>query len=135
MVTVESTPTPTRPRRLTTGNKVGLVLAALLAVGDVTGPFTPMPADGDQAGPPMAVLIAGAVLGVITLVGVVWTWRTGSRPAARVVAGTRILSALSALPAFFVGGVPGVVVLIAATGILLTALTCFLVLRPARSAA
>jgi hypothetical protein len=130
MVTVESA--PARTRRVTTGNKVGLVLATLLGLGDITGPFT-VPSDGGEAGPPMVVLIACAVLGVITVAGVVWAWRTGSRPAARIVAGTRILSALSSLPAFFVGGVPAVLVLIVATGILVTALTCFLVLRPARS--
>jgi hypothetical protein len=132
MVTMDTA--PARTRRLTTGNKVGLVLSALLALGDVVGPFT-TPQDTGQAGPPMAILIACAVLGVITLVGVVWTWRTGSRIGARLVAGTRILSALTSLPAFFVDGVPGFVIGLAASGILVTALTCYLVLRPARSEA
>jgi hypothetical protein len=133
MVTMDTA--PARSRRLTTGNKVGLGLAALLGLTDLTGPFL-TPSDGEvagEAGPPMVVLIACAVLGVITLVGVVWAWRTGSRPAARIVAGSRILSALSALPAFFVGGVPAPLILIAAAGILLTALACYLMLRPARS--
>lgn len=114
-------------------NKIGLALAALLGIVEVFSIFTPSPGPGAE-GPPIEVLVAGTVLGVITLVAVVWAWRTGSRVAARIVAGTRILSAITALPAFFVEGVPAVFVLWAAATVLLTVVCVGLVLSRPRSA-
>ena len=84
----------------TTVTTAGLVLAGLLGLGDVIGIVT-----GGVDGPPFPVLIAGAVLGVITLVGVVLGWR-GSRAGIVTVIVTRLLSALTAVPAFFVDDVP-----------------------------
>ncbi|MFG1922148.1 hypothetical protein [Cryptosporangium sp. NPDC048952] len=84
------TPGRTPPDARLTRAKVGLVLAALLAVSDLASLLS-IP-DSDEPGPPAAVLIAGAAYGVITLVAVVYTWRTGNRIGARVVAGSRILS-------------------------------------------
>ena len=49
------------------------------------------------------MIATGAVLGVITLVGVVLAWR-GSRSAAITVIVTRALSALGAFESFFVHG-------------------------------
>ena len=121
---------------VTLRNKIGLVLAGLLALGDVTSPFTDLsnPSPGEQ-GPPMPVLAVGAVLGVITLVALVYTWRTGNRVGARVVAGSRILSVMLALPAFFVGGVPAGIVVLVAVIVVITLLTVWLVLaRPAEPA-
>jgi hypothetical protein len=122
-------------RLLTTKNKVGLVLAAIIGVLDLSGPFTPTPGNADDpntAGPPMAILVAGAVLGLITLIAVVYTWRTGNRVGARIVAGSRILSILGALPAFFVSGVPAGVVAFVAAAVVLTIVSVVLVLsRPA----
>ncbi|GAA3233055.1 hypothetical protein ACFO1B_22880 [Dactylosporangium siamense] len=116
----------------TVKNKIGLTLAALLAIGDVVTPFTPpLAADEATNGPPFAVIVAGAVLGVITLVCAVHMWRTGNRISARLIAGTRILSALSAMPAFIVSGIPPIVVALVAAGVLLTVLSVVLVLsRP-----
>jgi hypothetical protein len=117
---------------LSTKNKVGLVLAAVLGLSDALSVLAPT--DSDQPGPPFVVLAVDAVLGIITLAAVVYTWRTANRIGARIVAGTRILSALSALPAFLVGGVPAFVVVIAASGIIITAITIALVLaRPKTS--
>lgn len=119
-------------RTLTIKNKIGLGLAALLGLSDVTSPFWPAP-EGATNGPPFAVLVAGAVLGLITLVCVVHTWRTGSRISARLIAGTRILSILGAMPAFFVSGIPPVAVAIVAALVLLTIISVVLVLsRPSR---
>ena len=121
----------TEHTRLSTKNKVGLVLAGLLGVTDMASLGGPTPGPGEQ-GPPTAVLVAATILGVITIVAVLITWRTGSRVPARVVAGSRILSALTALPAFFVGGVPTGLIAAAAGGIVLTAIAVWLVLsRPA----
>jgi hypothetical protein len=117
----------------TTRNKVGLVLAALLGLSDLVGAFLPTPGSSDpnSAGPPLPVLLADGVIGLVTLIAVIYTWRTGSRISARIVAGTRVLSALSALPAFFVKGVPAGTVALVGALVVLTVVSIVLVLaRP-----
>jgi len=114
---------------LTTRNRAGLVLAALLGLVDVGSAFFPTP-DG-EIGPPMSILVLDAVLGVVTLVAAAVAWRTGRRGALRVVAGTRVLSVITALPAFFVD-VPPVVKLLVAVFVVLTVVCVVLVLAPAR---
>ena len=117
------------PARPGTATRTGLVLAALLGLADLSGPFVvPQPAAGEN-GPPMAVLVVGAVLGVVTLLAVAQTWRTGSRVGARVAAGARIISALTALPAFFAPDVPPALRILAAASVLLTAVVVYLLLR------
>ena len=113
---------------LTTRNKIGLVLAGLLALGDVGSLAFPTP-DGEE-GPPIVVLILGFVVGLATLAAIVPAWRTGSRPALRVVAGTRILSAVLGLPAFFVD-VPAAIQVASAVAFALTVVCVVLVLTPA----
>ncbi len=112
---------------LTLRNKIGLVLAGLLAASDVLSILAPTP-DGEE-GPPFAVLVLATVLGVVTLAAIVPAWRTGNRTALRVVAGTRILSALVSVPAFFVDIPPGLRAL-AAAGFALTVICVVLVLAP-----
>jgi hypothetical protein len=107
-----------------TGVTVGLVLAGLLGLGDAIGIVT-----GGGEGPPFPVLVAGAVFGVITIIGVVLGWR-GSRAGIVAVIVTRLLSALSAVPAFFVDDVPAGAVGVAAFGISVTLLAVAL-LAPA----
>lgn len=108
-------------------NKTGLVIAFLLGLGDLTAPFQPTPDDA-EAGPPFAILVLDGVLGLITVIAVVIAWRTARRTAVRVAAGARIISMVTALPAFFVD-VPAalqvlvgflVVVTIAAVAMMLT---------------
>lgn len=113
---------------LTTRNKIGLVLAGLLALGDVGSIFISTPEGED--GPPFVVLAIGLVVGLITLVAIVPAWRTGSRTALRVVAGTRIVSAILSLPAFFVD-VPAGLKAGAAAAFALTVICVVLVLTPA----
>lgn len=113
-------------------NKIGLGLAAVLGLLDfvsgLLGAFAGAgPAPG-EVGPPFAVLVAASVLGLVTVVAVVYTWRSRSQVGARIVAGSRILAALTALPAFFVADVPPALVAIAATFIVLTIVTVGLVL-------
>ena len=91
--------------------KTGLAIAALLALVDVVSAFFPTP-DGED-GPPLGVLVLGGILGVLTLALVRPAWR-GNRTAARVAVGARILSALSAVPAFFVDVPAGILVAVAA---------------------
>jgi hypothetical protein len=85
---------------LTTGRqKAGLVLAALISAANIPSVFSPTP-DGKE-GPPYAVLLVGALLGVVGLVSAVLAWR-GNRTALRVCAGTLVVNLLLTLPAFFV---------------------------------
>jgi hypothetical protein len=124
--------TPIRPgtSTRTVKNKVGLLLAGLLSLADLSSPFTSPEPRPNEAGPPYAVLVASAVLGAITLTAIVITWRSGYRAAARVVAGSRIVSALLALPAFFVDGVPAHLVALVSVGVITTVLAVVLVLSP-----
>jgi hypothetical protein len=58
-------------------------------------------------------------------------WGSGSRIAARIIAGSRILSVLAASPAFFASGVPAALVVLVAVMVVLTAVALALVLsRP-----
>jgi hypothetical protein len=76
------------------------------------------------------VLAIGLVVGLITLVAIVPAGRTGSRTALRVVAGTRIVSAILSLPAFFVD-VPAGIKVGSAVAFALTVVCVVLVLAPA----
>jgi len=134
--------TATRPQ-LTVKNKVGLALAALLGLGNVTGPLSlpavlaannlvPGPNNGTPNPAAIGMTVAAVTLGLATVVGVIHTWRTANRIGARIVAGTRVISALAALPIFLVTGVPELAVLMAATSVVVTIATVILVLsRPA----
>jgi hypothetical protein len=114
--------------------RTGLVIAGLLALGDITTPLT-----GDGEHPPMVIAIICAALGLITAVALVPAWRTGSRAAVTAIVVTRLLSAVTALPAFFVDGVPGAIRAVAALGVAVSLLSVGLIAtrlrRPAAVAA
>jgi hypothetical protein len=99
------------PAALSKVNKAGLVLAFLIGIADLTGPFQPTP-EGAEAGPPYAILLLDAALGLITVAAVVVAWRTARRGAVRLAAGARIVSMITALPAFFVDVPAGVKILV-----------------------
>jgi O-antigen/teichoic acid export membrane protein len=107
----------------------GLVIAGLLALGDIATPFI---SDGEH--PPLVVGIACAVLGLITAAGVVRAWR-GSRGWVTAIIVTRLLSAVAALPAFFVVGVPAGAVAAAAVGLAIALASVALVAPRLRRAA
>jgi hypothetical protein len=107
--------------RRTTGITVGLVLAGLLGLVDTVSILTDT---GD--GPPLVIIVAGTVLGLLTLAGVWFGWR-GSRAGIVTVVVTRLLSALSAVPAFFVDDVPGGLVALAGVGVVVTLVAVALV--------
>jgi hypothetical protein len=116
---------------LSKANKIGLALAFVMGVLDIVViPTTPK----DQPGPPMPVMILDTILGVITVVAVVIAWRSHSHGAIRITAGARILSMLTALPAFFVDGVPNPVRLLVAAFVVVTVLTVALLLSPSKAA-
>jgi predicted metallopeptidase len=79
------------------------------------------------------VFVASSMQGLITLVAVVYTWRSRSRVGARIIAGSRILPMIIGLPAFIVDGVPPVVVVVVAVDVVVTVVAVGLVLsRPGR---
>ena len=106
--------------------RIGLALLGLLSFVDLIGPLL---TDGEH--PPMAVAVAGSVLGLASLVLVVAAWRGASRVVIPLVV-LRLLSALTAVPAFFVDGVPPVALAAAATIVALTVIGVVLVLSAAR---
>lgn len=109
------------------GFVVGLLIAGLLGLFDLVSlPFS----DGKH--PPFAVALVGAVLGLITLTGVVLGWR-GLRAGVVVAIVTRLLAALTAVPAFFADGVPAPAVGTAAVGIAVTLLSVALLATALRS--
>ncbi|HWM73323.1 MAG TPA: hypothetical protein VNQ53_06270 [Nocardioides sp.] len=108
--------------------RAGLVLLAVLAVGDLATPFV---TDGDT--PPMWVALISLALGLATLACLPAAWR-GRRPALLGLFGTRLLSAVLAVPAFFVDDVPGDVVALVGVTVALTVAGVVLVLAGTRRA-
>jgi hypothetical protein len=109
--------------------RAGLVVLGLLSLGDLAAPLL---TDGEH--PPMSVALIGSALGLVSLVLVVLAWR-GARRAVVPLIVLRVLSALAAVPAFFVGDVPAAAVAAAGLVVALTALGVALLLVPARQMA
>ena len=114
---------------LSTKNKVGLVIAGLLGLGDISAILMPTP-EG-EVGPPFGILVLGSICGLITVIAVVIAWVKANRGAIRVAAGARIVSMLTALPAFFVDVPAGIKILVTAA-VILTVVSVVLMLSPAR---
>lgn len=110
--------------RRTIALTVGLVVAALLGLADLASLAGPVD------GPPLAVKIIGTVLGLGTLVGVVLAWPNRSRVGAVMIVVTRLLSVLTAVPAFFVDGTATEAKGAAAIGIVVT-VVCVALVAPA----
>jgi hypothetical protein len=117
------------PTSFTTVNKVGLVLAGLLGLADMASVLQPTP-EG-ETGPPFGILVLGSLLGLVTVVAVVWAFRSLSRGAVRIVAAARIVSAITALPAFFVD-IPDALRLFAGAMLVVTVVVVVMILTPAR---
>ena len=101
--------------------KLGLVLMALLSIGDIaTLPLS----DGHH--PPLAFNIFSAILGAASLPLIVQVWRREPR-ALRPLIVLRVVSALTAVPAFVVGGVPAPALVAASAIVVVTAAAVVLV--------
>lgn len=107
----------------------GLAVLGLLSVADL---LAPLMTDGET--PPMFIAVIGSVLGLISLVAIFGAHR-GSRAALVVLLVIRSLSALTAMPAFFVPDVPAPARMAAGVGIGFTILGIALVLGGRRMAA
>ena len=105
----------------------GLVLAGLYSLTNI--PSALIPATG-EVGPPFLVLALSSVLGVIGLIAVIIVCRTDHPAAHRIATGTVAISALTALPAFFVAGVPVLLRVMAGSSILLAIVIAVLLLSP-----
>ena len=113
----------------TTRQRVGLGIAGVLSVLNIVSVFQPTP-EG-ETGPPLVVLVIGAALGLVGIVGAVLAWRSGDRRTLRVVGGAVIVMALLALPAFFVDVPAGLKAAVGVT-VLATILSCVLMLSTSR---
>jgi hypothetical protein len=109
--------------------KVGLVLAGLLGLADIAGGISQLTSDALL---PMVVAATAIGLGVLTVVLVPFAWR-GAGWASWTIIGTRAVSAMTALPAFFVPGVPAAAVIAATVGIALAVLAIALMLVRGRA--
>lgn len=114
-------PTPTRGRTVVL--RIGLGLAAVIGALDVITGVQSI-AGSFFAPPVIGIVMVG--LGVLTLVMVPMAWGGRRRPAWAAVA-ARVLSAATALPAFFAPDVPAAGVVAASAGILLAAAVAGLV--------
>jgi hypothetical protein len=109
----------------TLSRSVGLGILGLLSLADLAGPLL---TDGDN--PPMEIAVVSSVLGLISLVLVGYAYRGSTRAVAPLVV-LRVLSALSAAPAFYVDDVPAGIQGLAAGLMVLTLVGVALVVRPA----
>lgn len=112
---------------LSRNNRTGLVIAAVLGLGDMTAAF--LPASEGESGdrPPVGVIVLGFILGLLTIGLVVRAWKSGHRKTIRGIAALRIFSAVTGLPAFFVD-VPAWVKALVAVAVLATLVSVVLML-------
>ena len=96
----------------TTSRRAGLAILGLLSLADSS-----MLLLTDGSTPPYSVAALATALGLLSLVLVIRAFRDSSRPI-RLLVGLRVLSAVTALPAFLVGDVPAAQAAAAATVVL-----------------
>jgi hypothetical protein len=113
--------------------RAGLIVLGLLSLVDLAGPLIT-----DGLHPPMVIALIGAGLGLISIVLAILAW-SGRLAAAIALVVLRLLSALTAVPAFLEPGVPTGPMIAAGVGIGLTVAGAALVLaglrRPAVASA
>lgn len=109
----------------------GLTVFGVLSAADLA---LPLLTDGEH--PPMPVALLVAALGLASLALVVLAWRDTRPRARRAVSALvvlRLLSAATAVPAFFAAGAPAAALTSAAAVVALTLTGTALVLAPARA--
>jgi hypothetical protein len=97
MTTMSATVNATRTTRQV---RTGLAISAFLGLINI--PFLFVPAPTGQDGPPEAILVLSALVGLVSVVCAVIAWRSGNRLAIRINAAALLLNGLTTLPAFFV---------------------------------
>lgn len=106
--------------------RAGLVILGGLSLGDLAAPLL---TDGET--PPLSIALIGAGLGLFSLILIAIAWR-GRIAAAVGVVVLRVLSALTAVPAFLFDGVPTVPKVLAGIAVTLTVVGSVLVLAGLR---
>ena len=106
--------------------RAGLIVLGLLSLVDLAGPLL---TDGEH--PPLVIALIGAGLGLISIILVILAW-PGRAAAAITLVVLRLLSALTAVPAFLEPGVPTGLMIAAGFGIGLTVAGAALVLAGLR---
>ena len=107
-------------------SRAGLIILGVLSLGDLAAPLL---TDGEH--PPMFIALIGAAIGAISIVLLIFAWR-GRTAAAIALVVVRLLSALTAVPAFLEPGVPAVPMILAGAAITLTLVGSGLVLAGTR---
>jgi hypothetical protein len=121
-------PEKAQPQEEDMNRTTGLVILAVLSLVDIADLAL---TDGEH--PPYSIAIAGAALGVASLVLVALSWRGRHWSVAPLVV-LRSIAALSAVPAFVVDGVPTPALALAAAIVALTIVGIVLVARPTDAA-
>jgi hypothetical protein len=106
-----------------TSRRAGLAILGLLSLADTSALLL---TDGNT--PPYAIAALATALGMVSLVLVVRAFQDPNRPI-RLLVGLRVLSAVTALPAFLVDDVPAVAQAAAAATVLLTVVGILLLAR------
>ncbi|MBA2322926.1 MAG: hypothetical protein H0V92_02505 [Pseudonocardiales bacterium] len=117
---------------------VGLVILGLLSAFDVLSPAVFPPNGPGEVGPPLWIVVLTVALGLVSLALIALLVRGGGRGVAGGLVASRVLSALTDVPPFFIDGVPGWIRVVVAVLIVLTVIGCVLVApalrgRPASS--
>lgn len=95
--------------------RIGIVVLALISLGDLAAPLL---TDGEH--PPMVIALINCAAGLVSIGLAVLAWRTGKIGFLIGLIVVRVLSALTAVPAFQVPGVPLPAMVLAGTYIGLT---------------
>jgi hypothetical protein len=83
-----------------TKNKVGLVMCVVIGLVNVPSVLQHTPKG--QVGPPLAILVADTILGIVIVVAAIRAWIGPDLRSARAASIAVVLAALTAVPAFFV---------------------------------
>ncbi len=115
---------------ISTATRNGLLLAVLLGASDIVFGVIQLISGGVV---PTAVSSASIVAGMVTVAAAVPAWR-GATWSIWVIVAVRSIAALTALPAFFVAGVPVEAISLAAATVLITVVAVVLLLQRPRAA-
>jgi hypothetical protein len=126
-----ATTAPARPA-LSARNKTGMILVILLGLTELPALFRLGSYKPGAAGPPAWLAIAGAMLGLVTIIAAIYMWVSHNRVGGRIAAGALILSILPTVPTLFLAGapIPAPVVVALAALVVVAIVAMMLVLAP-----
>jgi hypothetical protein len=119
--------------QLSAPRKAGHVLGITLAAIHLAS--LALPTGSGEEGPPLPVLIGGALIGVAVIILLVQSWRADARGPRRIAAVLLALAGLAALPGLLVADVAPALRLVAGLVVLMTIATIVLLFYPQRQPA